>query len=201
VEKDMKKRITTNRAKRQGKDVLGRVENESDTISAAVWGQLAPLDKIAREKVEKWGDRLPSLVSPETAGKFEAAYDALGNAVKDNDVMRTHKLAGQLMKGWKVLEDEAMSNGHEPLHGDAYCVEMEEGDIVCFALNEVRKIREQNPTWVVYSFEDAARVLREDFSSRFLDNAFNSFPNAKVTEVIRNGEPVNWALGGDEIPW
>ena len=61
----MKKRITTNRAKRQGKDVLGRVENESDTISAAVWGQLAPLDKIAREKVEKWGDRLPSLVSPE----------------------------------------------------------------------------------------------------------------------------------------
>jgi hypothetical protein len=53
----------------------------------------------------------------------------------------------------------------------------------------------------VYSFEDAARVLREDFSSRFLDNAFNSFPNAKVTEVIRNGEPVNWVLGGDEIPW
>ena len=53
----MKKRITTNRAKRQGKDVLGRVEDESDTISAAVWGQLAPLDKIAREKVEKWYDR------------------------------------------------------------------------------------------------------------------------------------------------
>jgi len=197
----MKKIITTNRAKRQGRDVLGQVEEEGETINAAVYGQLMPLDKIARDKVEKWGDRLPSLVSPETAGKFEAAYEALGEAVKDNDVMRTHKLAGQLMKGWQVLEDEAMANGHEPLHGDAYCVEMEEGDIVCFALNEVRKIREQNPTWVVYSFEDAARVLREDFTSRFLDNAFNTFPNAKVTEVIRNGKPdLNWAIG-DEIPW
>ena len=198
----MKKRITGNRAKRRGRDVLGNVEDESKKINAHVWGQLAPLDEVARVKVEKWGDRLTSLVSPETAGKFEAAYEALKQAVKDNDVMRTHKLAGQLMKGWQVLEDEALSNGHKPLGGDAYCVEMEEGDIVCFALNEVSKIREQNPTWTVYSFEDAARVLREDFSSRFLDNAFNTFPNAKVTEVMRDGEmKCNWDLGGDEIPW
>jgi len=198
----MKKRVTGNRAKRRGRDVLGNVEDESKKISAHVWGQLAPLDEVARVKVEKWGDRLTSLVSPETAGKFEAAYEALKQAVKDNDVMRTHKLAGQLMKGWQVLEDEALSNGHKPLGGDAYCVEMEEGDIVCFALNEVSKIREQNPTWTVYSFEDAARVLREDFSSRFLDNAFNTFPNAKVTEVMRDGEmKCNWDLGGDEIPW
>lgn len=198
----MKKRVTGNRAKRRGRDLLGNVEDESKKISAHVWGQLAPLDEVARVKVEKWGDRLTSLVSPETAGKFEAAYEALKKAVKDNDVMRTHKLAGQLMKGWQVLEDEALSNGHKPLGGDAYCVEMEEGDIVCFALNEVSKIREQNPTWTVYSFEDAARVLREDFSSRFLDNAFNTFPNAKVTEVMRDGEmKCNWDLGGDEIPW
>lgn len=198
----MKKRVTGNRAKRRGRDILGNVEDESKKINAHVWGQLAPLDEVARVKVEKWGDRLTSLVSPETAGKFEAAYEALKQAVKDNDVVRTHKIVVQLMKGWQVLEDEALNNGHKPLGGDAYCVEMEEGDIVCFALNEVSKIREQNPTWTVYSFEDAARVLREDFSSRFLDNAFNTFPNAKVTEVMRDGEmKCNWDLGGDEIPW
>ena len=37
---------------------------------------------MAREMTERWGDTLPSLVTPELAGKFEAAYEALKQAVR-----------------------------------------------------------------------------------------------------------------------
>ena len=57
------------------------VGERTEPIPAAVWGQLEPLDRVAREMTERWGDTLPSLVSPELAGKFEAAYEALKQAL------------------------------------------------------------------------------------------------------------------------
>ncbi len=71
-----KQRVNKTNAKQRGRDAAGHVKPGEDAfvISAGVWGQLAPLDKIAREKTAKWGDTLPSLVAPELAGRFEAAY-------------------------------------------------------------------------------------------------------------------------------
>ncbi len=43
------------------------VGERTEPIPAAVWGQLEPLDRVAREMTERWGDTLPSLVTPELA--------------------------------------------------------------------------------------------------------------------------------------
>ena len=59
---------------------------KSKAISAAVWGQLEPLDKKAREKTLIWGDTLPENVQPELAGMFRQAYQNLGEAVESGIV-------------------------------------------------------------------------------------------------------------------
>ena len=195
---DMAKKARVNH---RSEKVKGTLTDEGTRISAGVWGQLRPLDEVARKKIERWGDTLPNLVSPDLAGRFEAAYEALRQRVEEQDVVGTNQIATQLIRAWDVLEKEAEKAGHKPLPPHAYCVEIEE-KIVCFALHGAAELRKKYPTWIVYSFEDAARVIRFDWTETFLNNAFNTFPNAKVTRMVRDGdERINWDLGGDEIPW
>ena len=179
----------------------GTLNSEETKISAGVWGQLRPLDGKAKEKIAKWGDTLPDLVAPDLAGRFEAAYEALKERVDADDVVGVNQIATQLMRAWDVLEKAAQDAGHKPLPPHAYCVEID-GDIVCFALHGWAELRKKYPSWIVYSFEDAARVIRFDWTETFLNNAFNAFPNAKVTRMVRDGDDrINWDLGGDDIPW
>lgn len=190
-----KRRVNSREVKARGS--LGSSESK---ISAGVWGQLRPLDEKARVKVEKWGDRLPELVSPELAGRFEAAYEALYDKVNADDVVAVNQIATQLIRAWDVLEEQAEANGHKPLPPDAYCVDAG-GHITCFARSGVVELRKAHPEWVVYSFEDAARLLRHDWTEKFTAEAFKAFPEATVTRVERTSEPVDWDLGGDEIPF
>lgn len=197
-----KKRITLSQAERKGRDVLGKPEGGGLIIKSEVLGQLKPLDRIAREKVNKWGDTLPTFVPPEMAGRFEAAYDALTDAVEANDVMTTNQIAGQLMRAWDVLEKTALEAGHKPPAEDCYCVELDGERIVCIASKNAHVLREKYKHWIVYSFEDVARILSNDFTAKFLEAAYDSFPKAKITTVIRDGvdQSINWEIG-DEIPW
>ena len=202
----MKQRITVGKAKARGRDPVGHVKPDEGAlvIKAAVWGQLEPLQRVANEKIKRWGDHLPKCVPPEMAGRFEAAYEALEAAVLDNNVVKTHEIAGQLIRAWDVLEKTAIAAGHEPLKESVWCVQMEEGDVICIALHGHAELRQRFPHWTVYGIEDACRILRADWTASFLDKAYDSFPNAKLTKVVYDGEdkePINWDLGGDEIPW
>ena len=169
-------------------------------VGAQCWGQLEPLDELARQKIERWGDRLPRLVDPDLAGRFEGAYEALRAAVAADDIIGTHKLVKQLMRAWGVLERAAEDAGHKPLEPHAYAVELDAGKIVAFAQHGWAELRLAEPGWVVYSFEDAARVLVADFSSRFIDECFSSFPNASVVEVT-GGLRKKLEIIEDEIPF
>ena len=189
------RRPTAKQIASKGKFTFGE---RTEPIPAAVWGQLEPLDRVAREMTERWGDTLPSLVTPDLAGKFEAAYEALKEAVVERDVVRTNKIATQLMAGWKRMEAEAEGAGHKPLSPHAWCVEVDGGKIVCFARQGCAELRKLYPEWVVYSFEDAACILKQHFSEAFLQKAFETFPHAKVTRVV-DGDGNNNIE--DDIPW
>ena len=112
--------------------------------------------------------------------------------------MRTNKIATQLMAGWKRMEAEAEGAGHKPLSPHAWCVEVDGGKIVCFARQGCAELRKRYPQWVVYSFEDAACILKQHFSEAFLQKAFETFPNAKVTRVVDGSGNNNIE---DDIPW
>ena len=190
-----KRRVNAKDVKARG--TLGSSESK---ISAGVWGQLRPLDEKARVKVEKWGDRLPDLVDHELAGRFEAAYEALSEKVSADDVVAVNQIVGQLLRAWDVWEEQAIAQGHAPLPPDAYCVDTG-GHITCFARSGHVELRKAHPEWIVYSFEDAARLLRHDWTEKFTAEAFKAFPEASVKRVERPSEPVDWGLGGDEIPF
>ena len=104
------------------------------------------------------------------------------------------------MRAWDVLESEAIAAGHQPLLPDGFCVNLG-GHVTCFAASGVSESRKKHPDWVVYAFEDAARLLRHDWTEKFVAEAFKAFPEASVTRVKRPDEPVNYDLGGDEIPF
>ena len=176
----MAKRMTKGRAKAATKKTFD-TSGDTGRISAAVWGQLEPLDRKARDMTARWGDSLPSRVSVDLSGRFNAAYAALEERVLADDVVGTRQVAEQLMRAWDALEAEAIANGHSPL-GDAYCVEMGDGRIICFAYDGVEHIRKTHPHWVVYSYDDAARILSAQFARDFIEEALQTFPDAKVTQ-------------------
>ena len=182
----MAKRMTKARAKAATRKTF---ETGGDTgrISAAVWGQLEPLDRKARDMTARWGDSLPSRVSVDLAGRFNAAYAALEERVLADDAVGTRQIADQLMRAWDKLEAEAIERGHSPL-GNAYCVEMGDGRIICFAHDGVEHIRKTHPHWVVYSYDDAARILSAQFARDFIEGALQTFPDAKVTRYSLGSE-------------
>ena len=195
----MKKRISAAKIKDR-KSFDPRHGDQSKPISAGLWGQLEPLDRKAREMERKWGDSLPSLVAPELAGRFRAAYEALERFVAEENIVATHEVAGQLMKAWDKLEQSALDAGHEPLPAHAYAVTMDDSDkVVCFAMEGVAELRVKYPDWIVYSFEDAARIVRQEFTDTFLNDAFTSFPKAKITHIVDKGNTI--PIMEDEIPW
>jgi hypothetical protein len=179
-------RMTKGRAKAATKKTFD-TSGDTGRISAAVWGQLEPLDRKARDMVARWGDSLPSRVSPDLAGRFHAAYAALEERVMADDAVGTRQVAEQLMRAWDKLEADALAAGHNPL-SDAYCVEMGDGRIICFAHDGISHIRKTHPHWIVYSYDDAARILSAQFAKDFIEEAVKAFPDAKVTKYSLGSE-------------
>ena len=182
----MSKRMTKARAKAATRKTFD-TGGDTGRISAAVWGQLEPLDRKARDMTARWGDSLPSRVSVDLAGRFSAAYAALEERVLADDAVGTRQIADQLMRAWDKLEAEAIERGHHPL-GNAYCVEMGDGRIICFAHDGVEHIRKTHPNWVVYSYDDAARIISAQFARDFIEEALQTFPDAKVTKYSLGSE-------------
>lgn len=172
-------------------------DSEAEVIPAAVWGQLAPLDRVAREKQARWGDTLPSLVPPEMAGRFRAAYEALDAAVTAKDVVATNKVAGALIRAWDVLERAAMDAGHLPPVMNGWAVDVE-GVTVAIATSGAVEMRRAHPDWVVFSVEDAGRLLRHHHAAAFAE-VYAAFPNASVSAVKPRTELEE--LLDDEIPF
>jgi len=73
---------------------------------------VAPMDRLARQLEEKWGvDRLPELVSVETAQKYGSALAKLNAALEEGDPAEVAKRAQVCVRGLKVMNDEAEAAG------------------------------------------------------------------------------------------
>lgn len=73
---------------------------------------VAVMDRLARQMDERWGvDRLPELVSIETAQKYGSALAKLNAALEAKDPAEVAKRAQVCMRGLKVMNDEAEAAG------------------------------------------------------------------------------------------
>ena len=69
-----------------------------------MYGAMRPVDAIAAELELRWGvGKLETLVTPETAARFESARAKLDVAIFNKDPELVIKRAGIMKRGWEAL--------------------------------------------------------------------------------------------------
>lgn len=87
-----------------------------DQVAEMIYHAMKALDETATSMERTWGvNRLPSLVSAETASKFGSAKAKLDEAIKSNDHELMIKKANVMQKGWLALDREAKTLGAKTL--------------------------------------------------------------------------------------
>lgn len=172
----------------------------------------------------KWGiDRLESLVSAETAGKFGAALTRLNSIVLDEDAAITLGkeigkgqgrrtpperaadaivwAAGIVQRGWLALDKEATELGRDPLPNGVWDAVDDNGKrfLVCLTPSQAANYRThvKDGTTVV-TVEELVRVW-SGVADGLLVAAAEEFPGAVVQEVRKTTVPE--VLPDDPIPF
>lgn len=175
----------------------------------AIHHALKPLDKVARDMEAKWGvDRLPELVTPEMAAKFGGALGRLNAVIDAGNVEAVQTAAANLIRGWQALDAAATQAGHQPPTPDAWPVRI--GDdarsppawiakdpAAAHAVNALK-----GPV-AVYTLNEVGRLIALALGSAApaVGEAKRLFPGATVARIQKHKPPVDWDLGGDEIPF
>lgn len=193
------------KTKRKSRDDLEAIGKFDPYIERNKWdhdiidGALKPYDKLVSDLETKWGyDRLPQLVSPETAAKFQTAKAKMDAAIayEKNPQEAVNKI-GVMMRGWQALEKEAMQNGHRPFPPDVWvaCVDAEHGkpalEIAIVKTSADASLNKNNIT--TYSLVEIARIVR-----LFEGEKRNV---AKIKELFPDSEIKKAKWKDDDIPF
>lgn len=150
---------------------------------------LAPLDRLARHYDGVWGiDRLPELVSPETAARYGSALGKLNAAIDAADPEQVALHVGAVMRGLEYMNAEAERNGAQKAKGDFIEIR---NDKVHFAIlkddAEWMIAKEANPhiPRFVTAREVANAIAAYDETSLhpIVKSVVKQFPNATITKI------------------
>lgn len=159
----------------------------------------APFDRAMRDAERKWGiDRLPGLVSPETAAKFGSAMGKLNDAINSGDAAATAARVGVCIRGLAAMDAEAVAAGHQPTPPEAWDVEV--AGRVCAIIRDDRLwpvLAAARPGLTIYTLREVALALAE--YGQGVVKVKEAFSGAEVT-AIRERTKLEEDLA-DEIPW
>lgn len=170
---------------------------------------VAPFDRAAVEMDRKWGtDRLPELVSTDTAAKWGRTMARLNQALQDGDPDETARIAKSAVRGLAAMDAEASVADHEPCNLWEYDL-----DGFRFAIIEDNRrwqeVKAKRPDLVLFTMREAGLALQalHEHGNRFLAKTKEHFPGAetvKVTAKTKPREPLPkdfFERGGDPIPF
>lgn len=147
---------------------------------------LSELDAIAWRYERLWGiGRLPLLVSPETAARWEAAL-AMLDAPAPPPGRTWDEVYQSIARGWEALAREATARGHAPLPPPVAEAELEPGKIFAIALNDEHRhaLEARNKTdgrkVTVYTVAEIAKLIR---AMPLVDKIKATFPGATIEAV------------------
>ena len=156
---------------------------------------LAPFDRAARKAEETWGvERLPELVSPETAARYGSAIAKLNAAIDAGDaaevvakgeVLRGAQavaaLAGVCIRGLAALDAEARQRGHTPAPPDMWHAATDDGQRIVLIRDASLWDAAQaaSPGARVHTLREAVIALQV-YRAAPLDAARAAFPGAEV---------------------
>ena len=176
-----------------------RLLNHKDIGNATAEGiyhALKPLDEMVRRMEMRWGaDRLPGLVSVDTASRFGSAKAKLDQAIDENDLSKVRKRVAVMLRAWTALSEEAEAAGHHALDPEVWEVVSDDGQRYAFCRSnaEAWKASKEMDATRVFSIEEAARLI--DVRFKLVGEVKDVFPDAKVVEASKR-EPLD-----DEIPF
>lgn len=162
------------------------------------------LDETAHALEMKWGvDRLPRLVSAETAARFQHWADKL-NAAIEHGGGNVAELAGIVERGWKAMDQEATARGCFPLPPACYSIRVDD-HIVEIAQDQTHAnvllhwAKLEGRTVAVWTLEEVATVLR---LHGIAHAAKEAWPGARVTTPPAEMRPGKRRFeSADEIPF
>lgn len=167
---------------------------------------IAPFDAKAREMELAWGiDRLPDLVSPETAQRYGYAMADLNSAIERNDPAAVLATANNCIKGLAVMDAEARQRGAKPATGEFWEYRLD-GDTGPFHFAvmadgaEWQTAKAQRPELQFFTMREVAIALQAYTANSLFAAVKDNFPDAIFTKITpKKKPPVDYANGGDEI--
>lgn len=163
---------------------------------------LAPLDRLALDMDMVWGiDRLPELVSPDTAEKYGFSIGKLNAAVNDTNPEDVKAWAAVCMRGLLAMDAEARKLGRKPAAGNYTEHEI---DGWKFAIlhdgAEWKTAKAARTDLQFFTLREVGVALKASGATHpIVDEIKNHFPTAKVT-AIRPRTKLEQDLD-DEIPF
>ena len=163
---------------------------------------VAPFDRLAREMDDKWGiNRLPELVSPETAERYGSAIAKLNAALSAADPEEVVKRANVCMRGLKVMDEEATALGRKPNSSEWW--ECEVGDFKFAIVRQIENwphVKKERPDLAIYSLREIGIILRAAAQTPFIAQTKAAFPGSEIARITPSKLPDTfWQGGGDEI--
>lgn len=122
---------------------------------------LAPITRATEQADIKWGiDRLPEIVSAETAAKWGMCCGKLRDAVRDNDEEAVAQWVGASLRGLKAMDAEAAAAGAQRASMDVWEVEVD-GELygVMRDARSWQAIEAQRPELTLVSLREVALAL------------------------------------------
>lgn len=153
-----------------------------------MYGAMKPVDAIAAELELRWGaGKLETLVTPETAAKFESARAKLDVAIFNRDPELVIQRAGVMVRGWKALEAEALRLGHKPMPPELWyaTAPAEFGDeqmqFVIAKDNSAATLAQTDLP--VYTVTEVARIIRAWRGNLGVDTVKDIFAGAEIIRI------------------
>ncbi len=176
--------------------------NLTDPLQSLPPMTLAELDEISARHEREWGvDRLPRLVSPETAKRWEAATALLADDFPPAG-QTLEAVRASIARGWAALAQEARQRGHEPLPPACHEIPLEglPGAVAAVCLDDthaqalILRAKAEGRTVSVWTLAEVVRVIQ---SSEVVNQTKHLWPGATVQAARRRTR----ALPEDEIPF
>ena len=160
---------------------------------------LGPFDRVARDMNRKWGlDRLPDLVSPETAARWGTAMANLNAAIDAQDPAVVVARVNACLRGFAKMDEEATAAGHKPIVPEAWEFDMD--GKTCAVLRDDAAwpaYQADRPGVRIYSLREVANALAA--YGQTVAAIKDAFPGSQVS-AVRKPTPLEAELN-DEIPW
>ena len=156
------------------------------TREVAVDHAVAPFDRAARDADARWGvDRLPELVSPDTARKYGYSLGRLNEAIDADDPEQAAAWAAVCIRGLAAMAAEAEAAGQAELP-PGY-MEIEHDGRVFAILRDIgqwRQVKKIRPNALIYSMQEVANALAISAEAvATLDAVRDNFSAAQVQDV------------------